>query len=105
MLEYIKFIGYHLLEAGKKRYLSKMNQNFRISKYIKQTLYSKEVLVLYRNPIEQAASLFAQHLNFIKLNKFDAFFINTLEHYEFGMLHKPFRLKAAKLILQMWNLI
>ena len=96
MLEYIKFIGYHLLEAGKKRYLSKMNQNlFRIQSLLDVFTNSK-VLVLYRNPIEQAASLFAQHLNFIKLNKFDAFFINTLEHYEFGMLHKPFRLKATE---------
>jgi len=97
--QYTDFVGYHLSHSNKTRYLSKMNQNlFRVER-LANLFKNSKILVLYRNPLEQAKSILAQHLNFQTLKRFDAFFLNALEHHEFGMLHKPFFKKKSKIIL------
>ncbi len=90
-----KFITYTQLIAlskKKNRYLSKNNNNIlRLSAL--NGIENSKILIVYRNPVNHASSLFKLHKSFMKSQKEDPFileYFNYLGHHEFGLNHKPF---------------
>lgn len=88
--EYTRLICYL---NKKQNYLSKNNNNIlRLNALLNKFPYA-EVILLYRNPLDHAASLMKLHHSFSELQEADAFmlsYFNYLGHYEFGKNHKPF---------------
>jgi hypothetical protein len=81
--------------AGKStaRYLSKNNTNIARIELIASMFPGAQVLLVLRDPIEHAASLYRQHRNFGDLHGRDPFvqrYMADLGHFEFGALHRPF---------------
>lgn len=82
-------------ESGTERtlYLAK-NNNF-ILRYSELRQYDENfvLLILFRDPLQQAFSLLNQHMRYQKLQGEDSFvaeYMNWLGHYEFGGNHKYF---------------
>lgn len=75
-----------------RRYLSKNNNNLlRLRSLCADS--TATVLLVYRNPITTARSLYRQHQNFCKSQSDDGFtraYMGWLAHYEFGLDHRPF---------------
>ncbi|MCP3872178.1 MAG: sulfotransferase [Desulfobacteraceae bacterium] len=74
------------------RYLSKNNGNIARLDLIHQMFPKAKILVPIRHPLEQAASLVAQHRHFMDLHERYPFvrqYMADIGHYEFGKLHKP----------------
>ena len=90
-----KFQNYILLinqKYGKKRYLSKNNQNIRRLELISTIFPNSKVIVLFRHPIQQAYSLLTQHRNFIesaKNHQFISDYMRWIGHTEFGPNYIP----------------
>ena len=79
------------------RYLSKNNNNLMRLKAISSDPTAK-VLIVYREPISTASSLYKQHLRFCKIQNKDSFvrkYMNWLSHHEFGLDHRPFAFALA----------
>ena len=79
------------LECG--RYLSKNNANIARLDFIPRILPDATILIVLRDPLEHALSLYRQHLNFTRLqaeNTFVKRYMEDIGHYEFGSLHRPF---------------
>ena len=86
---YVQLIN---LRYQKKRYLSKNNQNIRRINLISSTFPNSKILIPFRNPIQQAYSLFCQHQKFIRDSKKDKFISNYMKwigHTEFGPNYIP----------------
>ncbi len=69
--------------------IQKINQNFK-------------TLFVYRNPLDHAKSLLAQHENFVSQQSDDKFvlqYMNWLGHYEFGLNQKYFDFDQEKIWL------
>ncbi len=82
-----------------RRYLSKNNNNLIRLAAIQRALPGAGILVLYRDPLQTAASSFRQHLRFCEAQRNDPFilqYMDMLEHHEFGLAHKPFRFDAGQ---------
>ena len=78
---------------NKNRYLSKNNQNIRRLRLISEIFPNSKILIPFRNPIQQANSLFTQHKNFIEYSKKDNFisqFCSLFEAMSFFGLSKDF---------------
>jgi len=94
-----RYVSLILLKHGKKRYLSKNNNNIlRFSALLKAFPRAK-IIVPFRNPASQAISLYRQHQSFIGQQKNDAFmvkYMTWLAHHEFGLTHKPFFFRNCK---------
>lgn len=78
--------------SHKMRYLSKNNNNVMRLDALSSQLGAQLVLVI-RDPLATAWSLYRQHQRFIKLQTDDAFvmaYMRWLAHHEFGLSHKPF---------------
>lgn len=74
------------------RYLSKNNMNIARLSYIAKTLPNASIVVPFRTPLQHAASLLKQHLNFLAIHKEDPFsrkYMRDLGHYDFGENLKP----------------
>lgn len=74
------------------RYLSKNNANIARLDLISRMFPKAKILIPVRHPVEQAASLLRQHLNFIEMHKNEPFirrYMADIGHYEFGALHRP----------------
>ena len=90
-----KFQNYILLisqKYGKKRYLSKNNQNIRRLELISTIFTNSKILVLFRHPIQQAYSLLTQHKKFIDSTENDRFisdYMRWIGHTEFGPNYIP----------------
>lgn len=87
-----KYLFLVTLKEKKKIYLSKNNNNVEKIDILSDSLENKFILILFRNPINQAFSLLNQHINFTKLQLEDPFvleYMNLLSHNEFGLNHKP----------------
>jgi hypothetical protein len=73
------------------RYLSKNNNNvMRLNELSSQP--SAQLVLVIRDPLATAWSLYRQHQRFIQLQTDDAFvtaYMRWLAHYEFGLGHKP----------------
>lgn len=92
---------------GKRLMLIKNNNNHirlhSMSDYFNDSIF----LVLYRNPIYHANSLYKQNKNFKEIQTNDPFvleFMNLIGHYEFGNNLKPFIYKSEnQLSLEKYN--
>lgn len=74
------------------RYISKNNGNIARLDFIGEMFPEASILVPLRHPIEHAASLWRQHLNFLKMQENDAFirrYMADIGHFDFGELHRP----------------
>lgn len=90
---YIKLIKHRY---QKKRYLSKSNQNIRRLNLISNIFPNSNILIPYRDPIQQAYSLLMQHNKFILKSKKDKFIENYMKwtgHIEFGPHYIPLHQK------------
>ncbi len=88
LLDYINLI---LISQNKSRYLSKNNSNYKRINLIKSIFPNSYFLILVRDPLQHAFSIYRQHKNFTELQKKDDFvrrYMNYLGHNEFGINHK-----------------
>ncbi|MFC3671505.1 sulfotransferase [Novosphingobium pokkalii] len=92
-----QFMALVCLARGQGRYLSKNNANvLRLGSLA--TLPGAVLVHPFRAPLEQAASLLAQHRRAIRLagqDRFRADYMRWLGHHEFGLHRRPFRLNAG----------
>ena len=88
---YASFIENLLAVYGGERYLAKMNQGIDRIAALGDYFERAQVLVPFREPRFQAASLLRQQHNFARLGWYDRRYFTWLEHDEFGALHRPFR--------------
>jgi hypothetical protein len=92
-----KFVDQVISSADQQnieRYLSKNNNNILRISSIRRAFPNALIIVPYREPVQQAISLFEQHKHFCKLQAVDSFISNYMEwlgHYEFGINHRPFQ--------------
>ena len=71
---FIKFISLILKKNNKTHYLSKNNQNIRRLVLISEIFPRSKILIPFRDPLQQALSLFSQHMKFVKAQNEDALF-------------------------------
>ncbi len=79
--------------AQQGRYLSKNNNNILRLPYLQKCMPDAKIIIPYREPLQQAASLLAQHQHFCKIQSEDRFsldYMNWLGHFEFGLNQKSF---------------
>ncbi len=90
--KYQTYIRLICLAKGKKKYVSKNNNNIlRIDALRK--IKNSILIVLFRDPLHHASSLLKLHKSFSKSHEEDPFaleYFNYLGHHEFGLNHKPF---------------
>ena len=90
--DFRKYVTLVLKSANKTRYLSKNNQNVRRLGEIRQYFPVSKILIPFRDPLQQANSLFHQHKKFIRLQEGDKFVRNYMRwigHSEFGLDYEP----------------
>ncbi len=88
--DYVALIN---LKCGKHRYLSKNNNNILRSHMLARAFPKAAIVIPFRNPLAQAASLLNQHKRFSKTHHEDPFsrkYMDWLVHHEFGSNHKRF---------------
>jgi len=88
---FIKFISLILKKKNKTRYLSKNNQNIRRLDLLSEIFPRSKILISFRDPLQQALSLFSQHMKFGKEQNEDTFvrdYMNWIGHSEFGLDYK-----------------
>ena len=86
----ISFITLILSNKKKNRYLSKNNLHYKRIDLIQEIIMDAIILIPFRDPLQQACSLFEQHNHFIKLqnkNDFIRKYMNYFGHNEFGKNH------------------
>lgn len=74
------------------RYISKNNGNIGRLDLIADMFPDASVIVPLRHPVEHAASLWRQHLNFLKMQENDPFikrYMADIGHFDFGEQHRP----------------
>lgn len=89
-----RYVGQILRSPGPARYLSKNNNNILRLGSLRRAFPSAVMLVPFRNPLDQAASLLQQHRHFTALLRSDVFareYMTWLVHHEFGGDHRPFQ--------------
>ncbi len=80
------------IDGGSLRYLSKNNLNTSRIGYLKRVFPDSKIIVPFRDPLQQAASMLSQHVRFSKMHKEDAFakqYMKRIGHFEFGANLKP----------------
>ncbi|MCB1369431.1 MAG: sulfotransferase [Rhodobacteraceae bacterium] len=78
--------------ATQGRYISKNNANIARLPLIAQAFPDARIVVPVRSPLEHAASLLRQHLNFLDQHGREPFvrrYMADIGHLEFGALHRP----------------
>ena len=91
-LNFMSFVKSVLHRNKKERYLSKNNQNFNRLSQLYSIYPDSKFLILFRDPIQCAFSLRAQHLRFYKFaetDKFIAKYMKWIGHFEFGPHYTP----------------
>jgi hypothetical protein len=92
---YRKFVNNVVLGSGQTdqtRYLSKNNNNLLRLHGLKRAFPHAIILLPFRNPMDQASSMHAQHKRFLNMhagNPFSLRYMNWLGHHEFGLNFKP----------------
>lgn len=87
------YVSLILRRYGRSRYLSKNNNNLLRIDGVLRAFPNAVFLVPFRDPVQQAMSLLAQHRRFCRLHEDDAFakrYMRWLVHHEFGGDHRPF---------------
>jgi len=97
--KYQKYVAAILYRYGERRYLSKNNNNILRIRSIVEAFPNSFILVPFRAPLQQSASLLKQHVKLLRLQQQDPFierYMNWLGHHEFGKGHKPFELTGTR---------
>lgn len=84
------------------RYLSKNNNNLLRLVDIRKALPDAVIIIPFRDPVQQAASLLKQHRQFSMRHRDDPFsrsYMHWLGHHEFGLTHKPFRFTPNEAVI------
>lgn len=74
------------------RYVSKNNANIGRIRWLKSRFPNLAVLIPFREPLQHATSLRAQHLNFLGIHKEDRFsaeYMRAIGHFDFGRNLRP----------------
>ncbi len=99
LAKYLTYVSLICKSQGKKRYLSKNNNNLlRIDTL--QKLENAKIIFMYRHPLDHCASLLKLHLRFRAMQRKDPFtgeYFDFLGHHEFGDNHKPFNFSSDSL--------
>jgi hypothetical protein len=92
--EFVEFFRSHirkllLLSEGDDhvRYVSKNNLNIARLRYLNETMADGILVVMFRSPLQHAASLLKQHLNFQQAHREDSFakqYMRGIGHFDFG---------------------
>lgn len=90
--QFTAYIALICKRYGKKRYLSKNNNNILRIDSLSTHMESSVFLVPFRQPMDQAYSLLQQHQHFYDSSSFVRDYMKWLSHFEFGPNHRPFRL-------------
>jgi hypothetical protein len=93
--DYVRLV---LLRHGRTRYLSKNNNNILRLPAIATAFPDALPVHPFREPLQQALSLLAQHRRAVALARGDSFrrrFMTWLGHHEFGADHRPFLFDGA----------
>jgi hypothetical protein len=80
------------INATQSRYISKNNLNIARIKYLKSVFPDAIILIPFRSPLQHAASLLRQHLNFLYIHEKDPFAKRYMEdtgHFDFGHNLRP----------------
>lgn len=80
------------LNGGQGRYVSKNNLNICRLPYLRRLFPDAQLIVPFRDPLQQAASLLRQHRNFLAQHREDRFsqvYMEALGHYDFGANLRP----------------
>lgn len=88
---YRKFVDHALARYGRGRYLAKNNNNILRLGALRSAFPNASILIPFRSPIDQAASLKKQHERFLDVDDpFTHDYMSWLAHHEFGPGHRPF---------------
>lgn len=74
------------------RYVSKNNANIARIALLSSLFPDATIMVPFRHPLNHAASLLQQHLNFLSIHRTDAFaseYMSAIGHYDFGQNLRP----------------
>jgi len=92
--QYVHYVGAILAqEPAGTRYLSKDNNNVLRLGVLRKAFPNALILIPFRDPLQQAASLMNQHQRFVEMQAQDPFvrsYMTWLGHHEFGSDHRPF---------------
>lgn len=78
--------------APSVRYLSKNNANIARTRVLSKLFPDSTILVPFRDPLQHAASLRKQHLNFLRIHEMDSFaseYMKAIGHFDFGQNLRP----------------
>jgi hypothetical protein len=92
-----RYVAAVLQAQGGARYLSKNNNNILRLGTVAEAFPNALILIPFRDPLAQAASLLRQHRRFRDEGRSDRFvtaYMRWLAHHEFGADHRPFRFDA-----------
>ena len=81
-----------LQSGGKGRYISKNNLNIARIQLLQKFFPDAMIIIAFRHPLQHAASLLAQHCNFLHIHQRDAFarrYMAAIGHYDFGANLRP----------------
>jgi hypothetical protein len=93
LTKYQTYVSLICKSQGKKRYLSKNNNNLLRIEALQKLGYVK-IIFMYRHPLDHSSSLLKLHQKFTLMQKQDPFileYFNYLGHHEFGSNHKQFK--------------
>ena len=79
-------------EEKQVRYISKNNLNIARIGYLSSAFSDSTILILFRSPLQHAASLLKQHRNFLRIHNEDSFAKKYMEdtgHFDFGENLRP----------------
>ena len=92
--EFVRFFENHLRKqllidtsGARRRYMSKNNMNVARVPLLRRLYADADILVPFRDPVQQACSLLRQHQRFLRLHDKDAFsrqYMRGIGHYDFG---------------------
>jgi hypothetical protein len=80
---------------NQSRYLSKNNNNVLRFSSLQKAMPNAQIIIPFRDPLQQAFSLLTQHNHFCKKQSEDRFslkYMNWLGHFEFGLNQRSFYL-------------
>ncbi len=89
--EFKHYVNLILQKYKKTKYLSKNNQNLKRIDTIRKLYPNSNILIPFREPLQQANSLLKQHKKFININKSNKFvsrYMSYIGHSEFGPNYK-----------------
>jgi len=79
-------------DASQVRYVSKNNLNIARTAWLHRHFPDAALIIPFREPLQQAASLLRQHLNFLSIHKQDRFaseYMRAIGHFDFGQNLRP----------------